>query len=229
MAEGQPDEAPLAEGSQIGDRSPARYGRKRSPSAPGGTAAASASRSSVGAGDRRTSSRSQSRPGRSPPSPRRGTTGRRSVPGPIDAGDRTARPRHRPRTRRASARVDRVALARAARRRRSSAWASAIPATTGTPGSSPSLHAGPASSGPRTVADPTRVGSGRPPTRSARSPRGRGGPARAGSSRPRPRTAGARPPCSELLRDGQRVEFTKTKTPPRVLARRTVRPLLEHS
>jgi hypothetical protein len=42
-----PTNAPRAVGSQIGERSPARYGRNSAPSAPGGVAAASSSRTSV--------------------------------------------------------------------------------------------------------------------------------------------------------------------------------------
>ena len=43
----RPASTPRASGSQIGERSPARYGRKTRPSAPGGVAAASASSASV--------------------------------------------------------------------------------------------------------------------------------------------------------------------------------------
>ena len=43
----RPARTPRASGSQIGDRSPARYGRKTRPSAPGGVAAASARSASV--------------------------------------------------------------------------------------------------------------------------------------------------------------------------------------
>ena len=62
----RPTNAPRASGSQIGERSPARYGRKRSPSAPGATSAASAIDVSACGPPPRTSSRYHSKrlPGR---------------------------------------------------------------------------------------------------------------------------------------------------------------------
>jgi len=59
-ASDNPTNAPRADGSQSGERSPARYGRKRTPLAPGGVAPASASSASVVEEPPRTSTRNQS-------------------------------------------------------------------------------------------------------------------------------------------------------------------------
>ena len=75
----RPANAPVALGSQIGDRSPARYGRKTTPSAPGGVARGLLEqpfRGDAAAEDRRRGT-SRAR-GRWPPSRRRRCTGRRA-------------------------------------------------------------------------------------------------------------------------------------------------------
>ena len=72
----RPQNTPRASASQIGDRSPARYGRNTRPSGPGGTSSASRRSSSIVQRSPRTPSASQSATTRSPSSRRPASSGR---------------------------------------------------------------------------------------------------------------------------------------------------------
>ena len=97
----RPARTPRAVGSQIGERSPARYGRNTSPSAPGGVSAASAQQrlGRDGAAEDRRCGTSRA-PGLSTPSPRRRCSGRPAAPGVTNPPGTSTGDPNRPRTRR---------------------------------------------------------------------------------------------------------------------------------